>query len=94
MPWPRALTGFMADEGGIKKQLRHWRDTNCKDGFGHGLWKQFAEMGLTGMLAAEADGGARHGPCRGGDPCLPRSGRNLTPVCRCLSNVRDGRHLR
>ena len=25
---------FMAEEGAIKKQLRHWRDTGCKDGFG------------------------------------------------------------
>ena len=25
--------GFMADEGAIAKQLRHWRDRNCKDGF-------------------------------------------------------------
>jgi alkylation response protein AidB-like acyl-CoA dehydrogenase len=47
-----SVTGFMADEGGIKKQLRHWRDMNCKDGFGHGLWKQFAEMGLTGRACS------------------------------------------
>ena len=38
---------FMAEEGAIAKQLRHWRDQGCKDGFGHGLWKQFAELGLT-----------------------------------------------
>src|SRR4051812_21393422 len=37
---------FLAGEGGIAGQLRHWRDTGCKDGFGHGLWKQFAELGL------------------------------------------------
>ena len=40
---------FLAEEGTIKKQLRHWRDTGCKDGFGHGLWKQMAELGLTGL---------------------------------------------
>ena len=28
---------FLADEGAIPKQLRHWRDIGCKDGFGHGL---------------------------------------------------------
>jgi len=27
---------FMAEEGGISKQLRHWRDKSCKDGFGRG----------------------------------------------------------
>ena len=40
-------TQFMAEEGGINKQLRHWRDRDCKDGVGHGLWKQMAEMGFT-----------------------------------------------
>lgn len=73
-----SVTGFMADEGGIKKQLRHWRDMNCKDGFGHGLWKQFAEMGLTGMLAAEADGGLAMGHVEAGI-VLAEIGRNLTP---------------
>ncbi|MBX9664210.1 acyl-CoA dehydrogenase family protein [Novosphingobium sp.] len=73
-----SVTGFMADEGGIKKQLRHWRDTNCKDGFGHALWKQFAEMGLTGMLAAEADGGLSMGHVEAGI-VLAEIGRNLTP---------------
>lgn len=73
-----SVSGFMADEGGIKQQLRHWRDTNCKDGFGHGLWKQFAEMGLTGMLAAEADGGLAMGHVEAGI-VLAEIGRNLTP---------------
>ena len=45
---------FMSEEGAIAKQLRHWRDRDCKDGFGHGLWKQFAEMGFTGMLEYRA----------------------------------------
>ena len=34
-----SVAPFMADAGAIKTQLRHWRDTGCKDGFGHGLWK-------------------------------------------------------
>ena len=50
---------FMAEEGAIKKQLRHWRDTGCKDGFGHGLWKQFAELGLTGICIPESAGRRR-----------------------------------
>ena len=29
---------LLAEEGSIAKQLRHWRDTHCEDGFGHGLW--------------------------------------------------------
>ncbi|OYW51101.1 MAG: acyl-CoA dehydrogenase [Novosphingobium sp. 28-62-57] len=72
------VTGFMADEGAIKQQLRHFRDMNCKDGFGHALWKQFAEMGLTGMLAAEADGGLAMGHVEAGI-VLREIGRNLTP---------------
>ncbi|MDP3549382.1 MAG: acyl-CoA dehydrogenase family protein [Novosphingobium sp.] len=72
------VTGFMADEGAIKQQLRHFRDINCQDGFGHALWKQFAEMGLTGMLAAEADGGLAMGHVEAGI-VLREIGRNLTP---------------
>ncbi|KPF86020.1 acyl-CoA dehydrogenase [Novosphingobium sp. AAP83] len=72
------VTGFMADAGAIKPQLRHFRDMGCKDGFGHALWKQFAEMGLTGMLAAEADGGLAMGHVEAGI-VLKEIGRNLTP---------------
>ncbi|MBN8500938.1 MAG: acyl-CoA/acyl-ACP dehydrogenase, partial [Sphingomonadales bacterium] len=70
--------GFMADEGNIAKQLRHYRDINCKDGFGHGLWKQFAEMGFTGILVPEADGGLGMGHVEAGI-VLEEIGRNLTP---------------
>ena len=69
---------FMAEEGAIKQQLRHWRDTGCKDGFGHGLWKQFAELGLTGILIPEAQGGAGLGAVEAG-LVLEEIGRNLTP---------------
>lgn len=72
------VTGFMADEGAIKQQLRHFRDMNCQDGFSHALWKQFAEMGLTGMLAAEVDGGLAMGHVEAGI-VLREIGRNLTP---------------
>src|SRR3546814_21201376 len=48
---------FMAAEGSIAKQYRNYRDMNCKDGFGHGLWQQFAQIGFTGILVDEADGG-------------------------------------
>jgi alkylation response protein AidB-like acyl-CoA dehydrogenase len=69
---------FMAEEGAIAKQLRHWRDKGCKDGFGHGLWKQFAEMGFTGILIGEDDGGLGLGHVEAGI-VLEEIGRNLTP---------------
>jgi alkylation response protein AidB-like acyl-CoA dehydrogenase len=69
---------FMAEEGAIAKQLRHWRDKGCKDGFGHGLWKQFAELGFNGILIGEADGGLGLGHVEAGI-VLEEIGRNLTP---------------
>jgi alkylation response protein AidB-like acyl-CoA dehydrogenase len=69
---------FLADEGGPAKQLRHWRDTGCNDGFGDGLWKQFAELGLTGILIPEAQGGAGLGQLEA-NLVLEEIGRNLTP---------------
>ncbi len=78
--------GFMADEGNIAKQLRHFRDMSCKDGFGHALWGQFAEMGFTGMLVAEADGGLGMGYVEAGI-VLEEIGRNLTPSPFLTSSV-------
>lgn len=78
--------GFMADEGNIAKQLRHFRDINCKDGFGHALWKQFAEMGFTGILVGEADGGLGMGNVEAGI-VLEEIGRNLTPSPFLTSSV-------
>jgi alkylation response protein AidB-like acyl-CoA dehydrogenase len=69
---------FMAEEGAIAKQLRHWRDISCKDSFGHGLWKQFAELGFNGILIDEADGGLGLGHVEAGI-VLEEIGRNLTP---------------
>jgi alkylation response protein AidB-like acyl-CoA dehydrogenase len=69
---------FMADEGAIAKQYRKYRDMGCKDGFGHALWKRFAEMGFTGILIDEADGGLGLGPIEAGI-VLEEIGRNLTP---------------
>jgi alkylation response protein AidB-like acyl-CoA dehydrogenase len=73
-----SVAPFMADEGAIKSQLRHWRDTGCQDGFGHGLWKQFAELGLTGILIPESAGGAGLGQVEA-SVVLEEIGRNLTP---------------
>ena len=69
---------FMAEEGAIKKQLRYWRDINCADGFGHSLWKKFAELGLTGIMIPENQGGAGLGSVEAGI-LLEEIGRNLTP---------------
>ncbi|MEQ1640554.1 MAG: acyl-CoA dehydrogenase family protein [Novosphingobium sp.] len=78
--------GFLADEGNIAKQLRHFRDLDCKDGFGHALWKQFAELGLTGILVGEADGGLGMGHVEAGI-VLEEIGRNLTPSPFLTSSV-------
>lgn len=77
---------FMAEEGAIKKQLRHWRDAGCKDGFGHELWKQFGEMGFTGILVSEADGGLGMGHVEAGI-VMEEIGRNLTPSPFLTSSV-------
>ena len=81
-----SATQFMAEEGAINKQLRHWRDRDCKDGFGHALWKQFAEMGFTGILVDEADGGMGMGHVEAGI-VLEQIGRNLTPSPFLASSV-------
>ena len=77
---------FMSEEGAIAKQLRHWRDKDCPDGFGHALWKQFAEMGFTGMLVSEDDGGLGMGHVEAGI-VLEEIGRNLTPSPFLTSSV-------
>src|SRR4028119_947982 len=69
---------LMADEGSIAKQLRKYRDMNCKDGFGHALWRQFGELGFTGILVDEADGGIGLGHVEAGI-VLEEIGRSLTP---------------
>ena len=69
---------FLAEEGSIAKQLRHWRGINCSDGFGHRLWKQFAELGLTGICIPESHGGLGLGATEAA-VVLEEMGRNLTP---------------
>ncbi len=84
---------FMGEEGAIAKQLRHWRDKNCKDGFGHDLWKQMAEMGFTGLMVPEADGGLGMGNVEAGI-VLEEIGRNLTPSPFLTSSVMAATALR
>jgi len=69
---------FLAEQGGIAKELRHWRDTGCSDGFGTGLWKRFAELGLTGICIPESGGGMGLGATEAA-LVLEEIGRNLTP---------------
>jgi len=69
---------FLAEEGSIAKQLRHWRDKGCKDGFGHALWRQFGELGLNGICISESHGGLGLGATEAA-LVLEEIGRNLTP---------------
>ncbi|MEO5973146.1 MAG: acyl-CoA dehydrogenase family protein, partial [Sphingomicrobium sp.] len=69
---------LLAEEGSIAKQLRHWRDAGSKDGFGHGLWKQFGELGLAGICIPESAGGMGMGATEAA-LVLEEVGRNLTP---------------
>jgi len=69
---------FLAEEGSVAKQLRHWRDTGCTDGFGTALWKQFGELGLTGICIPESHGGLGLGVTEAA-LVLEEIGRNLTP---------------
>lgn len=68
---------FMKTEAPVT-HFRKFRDMNCKDGFSHDLWKQFAEMGFTGILIPEADGGMGMGHVEAGI-VLEEIGRNLSP---------------
>ncbi len=56
---------FMKTEAPVA-HLRKYRDMDCKDGFSHDLWKQFSEMGFTGILIPEADGGLGMGHVEAG----------------------------
>ena len=69
---------FLAEKGGISTQLRHWRDIGCGDGFGHRLWREFAELGLTGICIPERQGGLGLGAVEAA-LVLEEIGRNLTP---------------
>jgi alkylation response protein AidB-like acyl-CoA dehydrogenase len=68
---------FMKSEAPVA-HFRKFRDMACKDGFSHDLWKQFAEMGFTGILIPEAEGGLGMGHIEAGI-VLEEIGRNLSP---------------
>ncbi|MFC3581279.1 acyl-CoA dehydrogenase family protein [Sphingomonas hylomeconis] len=68
---------FIAEHAPVS-HLRKLRDENNADGLSRDLWKSFAEMGFTGMLMSEADGGLGLGHVEAG-VLLEEIGRNLSP---------------
>ncbi len=58
--------------------MRALRDADDTTGFSRDLWKQFAEMGFTGILIPEGDGGLGLGHVEAG-VVLEEIGRNLSP---------------
>jgi alkylation response protein AidB-like acyl-CoA dehydrogenase len=58
--------------------MRALRDANDATGFSRDVWKQFAELGLTGILIPEADSGLGLGHVEAG-VVLEEIGRNLSP---------------
>ena len=68
---------FMASEAPVS-HLRTLRDADDPAGFSRDLWRQFGEMGFTGVLVDEADGGLGLGHVEAGI-VLEEIGRNLTP---------------
>ncbi|MBB4839028.1 alkylation response protein AidB-like acyl-CoA dehydrogenase [Sphingomonas kyeonggiensis] len=68
---------FVAAEAPVA-HMRALRDANDPTGFSKELWKQFAEMGFTGILIPEGDGGLGLGHVEAG-VVLEEIGRNLSP---------------
>jgi alkylation response protein AidB-like acyl-CoA dehydrogenase len=92
---------FLAEQGGISKQLRPLRDRGCSDGFGHDLWRQFGELGLTGICVPESARGMGLGATEAA-LVLEEVGRNLTPSpfltsavvgARLVEGTAHGEHL-
>jgi alkylation response protein AidB-like acyl-CoA dehydrogenase len=68
---------FIAEHAPVG-HLRQLRDAKDATGFSRDLWKQFAELGLTGILIPESDGGLGLGHVEAG-VVLEEIGRNLSP---------------
>ena len=68
---------FVAEHAPVS-HLRALRDAKDTTGFSRDLWKQFAEMGLNGILIPEAQGGLGLGHVEAG-VVLEEIGRNLSP---------------
>ena len=68
---------FVAEHAPVS-HLRKLRDDHDETGFSPALWKQFAEMGFTGILIPESDNGLGLGHVEAGI-VLEEIGRNLSP---------------
>jgi alkylation response protein AidB-like acyl-CoA dehydrogenase len=68
---------FIAEHAPVA-HLRKLRDENNPDGLSRDLWRSFAEMGFTGILMSEQDGGLGLGHVEAGI-VLEEIGRNLSP---------------
>lgn len=68
---------FVADSAPVS-HMRKLRDDKDQTGFSRDLWKQFADMGFTGILIDEAQGGLGLGHVEAGI-VLEEIGRNLSP---------------
>ncbi len=68
---------FLAEHAPVS-HMRALRDAKDATGFSRDLWKQFAEMGLTGILVGDSDGGMGLGHVEAGI-VLEEIGRNLSP---------------
>lgn len=72
-----AAQGFIAEHAPVS-HMRALRDSGSADGFSRDLWRQFAQMGFTGVLMDENDGGLGLGHVEAG-VVLEEIGRNLAP---------------
>lgn len=68
---------FVADAAPVS-HLRQLRDADDPTGFSRDLWRQFAEMGFTGILIPDDQGGLGLGHVEAG-VVLEEIGRNLSP---------------
>ncbi|VVT04080.1 Acyl-CoA dehydrogenase [Sphingomonas sp. EC-HK361] len=68
---------FVAEHAPVS-HMRALRDEKDATGFSRDLWKQFAEMGFTGILIGEDQGGLGLGHVEAG-VVLEEIGRNLSP---------------
>ena len=71
------IRDFVADHAPVT-HMRALRDSKDAAGFSRDLWKSFAEMGFTGILIDEAEGGLGLGHVEAG-VVLEEIGRNLSP---------------
>ena len=71
------IRDFVAEQAPVS-HMRGLRDADDATGFSRDLWRSFAEMGFTGILIDEADGGLGLGHVEAG-VVLEEIGRNLSP---------------